>query len=214
MKFMKILGLAAVMAAAVMALVGPSSAFATGSTAICTTNTTPCTSVLAAGKNIKGTTSGKTAELTTKASGTVKCESTVEGKPTEGTSSTGVMGEVTSLAWAECTLGSEKCTVTSNATPYTSSITRTGTGVGTLTVTQKSGGSVPGATVVCGAIINCNYTINSSGAVLSLLDSTNVAGATAKAEKVALTGTGKACPASTWDAIYFLSEPTSLFLTT
>ncbi len=202
MKYVKILSLAAVAAAALMALIGPSSALATGSTALCKKNETPCATgnLYPSGTVIKGATkAGSKALLTTKASGTVECDSSFVANTT-ATTANPLPVDITALTWVNCTLNGNPCTVTSVNLPYSADLTDTSPPPADLTVTGN-----PGATVTCGVIINCTYTASSP--VLKVTGG-EAGVANAAAEKVALTGTGKACPNATWDGTYFLSEPT------
>ncbi len=205
MKYVKSLSLAAVAAAALMALVGPSSALATGSTALCKANETPCATgnLYPSGTVIKGVTAaGGKALLTTKASGTLQCDSSFEAHTT-ATTANPLPVDITALTWTNCDLGSP-CTVTSVNLPYSADLTDTSPPPADLTITGN-----PGATIVCGAIINCTYTASSP--VLKVTGG-EAGVAKAVAEKVALTGVGKACPNSTWDATYFLTSPNPVWV--
>jgi hypothetical protein len=138
MEHLKILGLAAVAATALIALIGPSSAAASGSTALCKANETPC----AAAKTVPaGTTVTGRLVFGTKAiiSGSVNVEcarSTISG-PTGGTA-TPVVGTIVFLTFTEC-VGCKK--VTAEKLPYSATITHTGAGHGTLTIQSHGSGS-------------------------------------------------------------------------
>lgn len=103
MKYIKMLGLAAVVAGAFMAFVGAGSASATGF--LCTTNTTPCTSKAAVNTEIKSKLKSAKAILTA-GFGKVECsKSEVNGhtKTTgEGGSAGLAEGPITTLAFSEC----------------------------------------------------------------------------------------------------------------
>ena len=62
----------------------------------------------------------------------------------------------------------------------------------------------------CGTVIQCTY---SSSLMLGAITGQTASAANIKFVKAPLTGVGKTCPASTFDATYFLSEPSVVFLT-
>jgi hypothetical protein len=211
MRNLKILGLAVVAVTALMALSGTSSAFA-ANTKLCKENVASCPAAKTYPANtvLKGATQASPtagAKLVTNL-GTVICDSSVEGKTNEA-EGTPLKGEVTSLTFSNCTItvggNTTSCTVTTLHTPYPSSITATGSGNGTLTAT-KAAPNAPGATVVCGSIINCNFekesvTLNVFGGAPGV--------AFAEAKEVALGRSGATCPLSAkWTANYFLTSPT------
>jgi hypothetical protein len=219
MRNLKILGLALVAATALMALVGASSAMATQ---LCKVNESPCskanmyeTGTVLAGETKSGTATWggvtEAAKLATNL-GNVLCDSSVEGKTT-ATETTPLPGEVTSLKFTACsiTVGGETtaCSVgggTGNANflPYTSNIVATGGGNGTLNVTAGTLGN-PGATVVCGAIINCTF--SKVPVALPVTGGAPMV-ANALANEIALERAGGKCPSSSkWTARYFLTLP-------
>jgi hypothetical protein len=102
MKYIKMLGLAAVVAGAFMAFVGAGSASAT---VLCNTNTTPCTSKTAANTSITSMLKEGKAVLTA-GFGKLECEtSEVNGHTkteAEGGSAGGASGPITTLAFGSC----------------------------------------------------------------------------------------------------------------
>jgi len=202
MKYIKMMGLAVVAAMAVMAMAGAGTASANGTA--CTTNTSPCTSLLANGTKLSAQLKSGTHATLTSSLGNVTCKKSTVGGVINNAST--AHGEITSLTFTECTLGSTACTVKATAPPYTV------TGVAsnqTLTITQKTGGNVPGALVECGSFINCTF--SNSDITLGFTGGTP---AFIKAEAVSLNRSGGFCPStSTWHAEYEVTSPKTLFLT-
>ncbi len=195
----KIIGLA-IGAAVLFALVSGSNAQA--ATALCKKTESPCSVLnlwLSGTQLSAATTPGSPAQFTTKAAGTVSCESTMALKTNEATASFSLAVETQSVSWSGCKLSGSACTVTSIFFPTSGSLTNAGAGIGLLTPT---GGSF---SVVCGVIINCTYTPNGptlefSGGGIPYV----------RADAELLLGTGKACPASTWDGKYWISQPSGV----
>jgi hypothetical protein len=200
-KYVKILGLTAVAAMAVMAFVGAGTASAT---TLCKSGGSP-EAGCGAGKgeinaetdNIEGTSSNAilTSSLTD-----VTCK--VSETKINPTSSTGapILGTVENLNFKEdCTTASgTSCTVTVVNLPYSSSLEGTA-----LTVTDPIGA---GATVKCGFLINCTFTTKS--ATLNIVNGTP---SVAKAEGVKLEREGGFCPETAeWHATYSTTAPTGL----
>jgi hypothetical protein len=219
MKHLKVLGLAMVVGAALMAIVGVSSASALENSTLCKTNTATCPAAeqYGAGTVISGATaSGANATLTTK-TWSIQCASTVLGATSGSATVTEgpVAGSITSLGWSGCTvIGSspvQNCTVSSVNLPYNAGVQTEGLqGSGSLTAAAHSGGGNPGATLVCGEMLNCTYTTASAK-----LAGTGGAAGTANvvASKIALTGSGSKCPAgATWSAKYVLSSPSTVWV--
>ena len=211
MKYLKMLSLAAIAAASLMALVGVGSASAAE---LCSTSTTPCSGT----KYESGTPLHANLESGTKATLTnsitnVTCEaSTVEGKTTSnGGSGVAITGEITNLTFTtNCkTASGTACTVTVINKPYPATISGGGTAAGatsTLTVSDPSGA---GATVVCGFLINCTFT--TTDASLSVKNEAD--GSPTATASVILTRSGGICPStSTWDAAYDITNPSPLFI--
>lgn len=205
MKHLKMMGLAIVAALAVMAMAGAGTASASGTA--CTTNTTPCGSLLANGTKITAQLKAGTDAVLTTNIGNVTClKSTVGGVLNTANPA---HGEITSLTFTECTLNGNICTVKATPPPYTVTGIATGGGNGDLTITQKTGGNVPGASVECGIFINCTF---SSGDIT--LGFTGGTPPIIKAASVPLSRSGGICPStSLWDAEYEMTSPKTLFLT-
>jgi len=208
MKQFKMLGLAAVAALGLMAMVGAGTASATE---LCSTNTSPCTGTMyPAGTVVSAQLkAGTVANLTNPISNVICQKSTTAGKTTNtGEKGVAVTGTIESLTFTECkTASGVACTVKTLNIPYSASITATGSGNGTLTVTSGGTGN-PGATVVCGTLINCSF--STASAVLGV---TGGGPAIAKANAIALTPSGGICPLeSHWDAEYEVKEPNPLFI--
>lgn len=210
MRYIKMLGLAAVAALAVMAVVGAASASAT---TVCT-SPEPCPTAHSAGGKmyepndvIVGTSTNATL---TSSLGNVTCKHSETALKLTTTGSTGVavQGDVISLTFTECTLdpaGSE-CVVTVQNLPYAAEATVGTAPNGTLKVTSGGSGN-PGANVECAGVINCTF----SNTVFNLpVDGGNPAKVTAS--KVGLLRSGGLCPnEATWDATY--SSTTPVYLT-
>jgi hypothetical protein len=229
MRHLKILGFAIVAMTALSALGGPSSALG-AKTKLCKENVAACpaaktypsgTMVSVETKDGTGTW-GNITEAATLATnlGTIVCDSTaglkttqLEGEP--------LKADVTSLDFNGCEilLGggvTEVCSVgggsgNANNLPYKSSLTATGSGNGKLTAESGTGGN-PGATIVCGAIINCTF----SKATVTLPFTGGVPmSASFEASSITLERAGGKCPTSAkWLAQYFLTVPNeNVFLT-
>ena len=148
------LGLAAIAAMAAMAFVGAGSAMATGNTALCNTNTTPCTSltgplhfVSVAEPELVTTTPNLTIKcLSGLGTGTAEGLSIASGKPAGVT--------VNELLWTGCyTVGSptHNCTVTTEVKGLIDVLKSAAANLGTATALLTK------VKVVCGAIISCAY---------------------------------------------------------
>ena len=208
MKYLKMVGLAAVAAAALMAVVGAGTASATE---LCSTNTTPCTGTkYGTGTTLKASlVTGTEAVLSTNLD-TVKCAaSTVEGKTTSagGSGATVVKGEIVSpsgLTFTSCkdSFGNT-CEVKAVNLPYNAEVSGSGEAA-ELVVTSTAGA---GATVKCGSIINCTFTTKSASLAVKGLATPPVA----SAEGISLARTGGLCPStSTWTAKYQITTPSPL----
>jgi len=211
MKNLKMLGLAAVAAMALMAMVGAGTASATE---LCSTNTSPCTGT----KYLSGTTisaqlkAGTGAVLTNSISNVTCKKSTVDITTTSsggsGVAVTGTAPKTTGLTFSECTNSfGETCTAEVVDLPYSGSVTATGKGNGSMTV-QADGSGNPGAKVVCGSLINCTF--KTASATLTV---TGGNPAIAAANAIELTREGGFCPTtSKWDAEYEVTAPKPLFV--
>lgn len=207
MRYLKVLGLAAVAAMAVMAFLGASSASAT---VLCTQTLTTCpgghetNEMYEPGDIIVGTATN--ARLTSDLAN-VKCsnsETEAELETTGGASET-VTGTIIGLNFTGCKTEQVipvNCTVTVNNLPYNTEVHWTEGHNGQLTVTSGGGGN-PGATVVCIGVINCTF----SNTLFSLpIDGGNPAKVTAN--KVNLLRNGGLCGNEAfWDATYESTTP-------
>lgn len=151
MRYIKMLGLAAIAAIAVLAFMGASSASAT---VLCEANEDPCEEPLASGTVLKG----ETEEAGTYEGGELKgkCSSSFAAKTTSsGGKESPVTAEITSLTFSSCT-GS--CSVVKAANlPYAASMNATGEGNGKMTVEKGSGGGEPAVDLTCGKESPCRY---------------------------------------------------------
>jgi hypothetical protein len=219
MKLIKMLGLAMVAAVAAMAFVGVSSASATE---LCSTNTSACTGTMyPAGTAISGT-SAK-AELKTKGglvNPTVTCtKSTTSGKTTNlGKAGEAVTGVIETLTFEGCTNSVDGKTCTANTTnflepskPWNASVTASGGGNGTLTVTKGEKGN-PGGTFNCSSLAapECSYSTEKAS-----LTVTGDTPATATAKEIPLKSVAPSSfgcpPEGFWSATYSLT-PSPLFI--
>ncbi len=216
MNHLKILGLAVIAAAALTAFVGVGSASAT---ALCkegnmATNVCPSGQSFPSGTVIKAKTGGtRTAKLVTNLSNII-CDSEAQGKTTSAATpgAAPLPGEITALSFTNCIVEgtAQGCTVATNAPPYAASIVWTASTVGNFIVTQKAGGNKPGATVVCGTVINCEFSVAEANLAASSTEA-GVGSLVAAGIELAV-GTGGKCPKSAkWSAIYGVTEPSAKF---
>jgi hypothetical protein len=201
MKYIKMLGIAALAALAVMAVVGTGTAAA--NTKVC--KNAAGTECYAAGTKISATSTH--AVLTTNLTNVTCTSSTVGGLLTN----TSGHGEITSFTFSGCiaTSNGSACTVKTLNLPYTATATSEG-GKDVLTVSPKAGGGNPGAQVSCpGAFIECTFT--TPHIVLDVSDSTQPA--QIHAVKEPLNRSGGFCPSeSFWDATYNVTQPNPLYI--
>jgi hypothetical protein len=208
MKYIKMLGLAAVAAMAITAFAGAASASASE---LCSTNTSPCTGTkYGAGTTLEAT---STSSVLTTSGGfinpVVTCtHSALKGSVTNaGGKGLNVVGTINSLTFTGCTYSGGKCTMTATGTSYLATGIATGGGNGILTVEKDTGG-VPGASVSCEGLLTCDY--SSSDISFSL-----TGGNPAKivANKVLLSGGAFPCPTqASWTATWTVLKPSPLFL--
>ena len=202
-------------------LSSPTSVFLTdpGKTKLCKANEIPCStgvSIYPSGTVLRGATAaGSPALLKIPSLGEVECASSMQ-MMTTAESGEPLPAEVTALGWSGCkVVGKEQtCTVETVSLPFgaTVSATEGGGGGGTIVVKAGAEGGEPGATVVCGTIVNCTYS-NASSTLAYTGGAAGTANMTATA--VPLTGTGVKCGSgATWTAKYVLSEPSPIFATT
>jgi hypothetical protein len=223
MKYVKMLGLAAIAAAALMAFVGASSASATvlckvAGTGSPTGTTCPAGEALGVGAEIHAVLESGTSATLTGEPGTEKVivcnESTVKGEVTaEGSATATAKGNITALTFGKCTspsLGGTACTVTTLKGGTLEAHWISGTHNGTLT---SNGAEV---TTSCNSIfgaIHCIFTTNSS--TIGTLNGSATTGKTATFEafEVPLTqvATNALCPSEAgWDGKYEVTTPDTL----
>jgi hypothetical protein len=215
MKYVKMLGLATVAAAALMAFVGASSASAT---VLCTTNpvavptgtTCPANQAEPAGTEIHAvsegnlvlTTGSEFTEITCK-KGTVKGKTSNEGSATET-----VKGAAETITWEECSTPNGACTVTT-VKPGTLEVHWIeGTHNGTLTSTGAE------ITSNCASIfgnIHCIYKAENED--LGTITGGNPATADFESTPVNIIATSGLCPSGPkWDAKYEITTPKPLYI--
>ena len=213
MKYVKMLGLAAVAAAALTAFVGASSASAT---VLCTT---PGTGTPTGTTCPEGWAAGPTHEIhavnTTNATLTsnesfkpnIVCEvSTVKGHPeNEGSATETVRGAIEVLTFEKC--GESEVKVLNKGSleihwiEGTHNGTLTGTGQEITTVTPSIFGN-----------IHCIYKTNSTH--LGVLNGGETASLTAASKPIPHLETSSLCPSGpTWDATYSITTPDHLYVT-
>jgi hypothetical protein len=207
MNHVKILGLAAVVAAAFTAVVGAATASATE---LCSTATTPCSGTMYTPSTHVKAVNTTNAVLTTNLTTYTCTSSTLEGEATGtgGGTTTAVTGKTTAWTLAGCgRTGGEQCTVKA-------------TNLGTFSVTGGSANanakfsynitSNTGWNMTCGFSINCTFTTSSS----TLAGQNQATGMpTIKAENIVLAREGGLCPEiSTFTASYEIVEPTPLYV--
>jgi hypothetical protein len=213
MRYIKMLGLAAVAATAFMALVGVGSAMASGSTTLCKVNELPCASgnQYASGTVIEGKASNVT--LLSNIGNVVCTTSNTSLKTTGAALAAPLTGEITALTFASCTFNGLSCTVTSVHTPYSASLLHTASTMnGTLTV-KSSGAGEPGATVSCPGL-KCVFGAEPTLTVDGATGTTAATAARVLASEVPLTIKTEEgfleCPETAkWDATYVDTTPTT-----
>ncbi len=179
-------------------------------TVLCPKNETACVEPFPEGTEFELTTS-KLSMATNLAN--VNCAATLKGKTTsEGGESEPVTAEVTSLSFSSCVVegSAQTCTVSAINLPYAGKFETITSPNGSFSFSSGGSGN-PGATYVCGTIINCSFSV--ATATLSV---TGGEPATAKANGIALTtGTGSKCPKSAkWNGEFSFKLPNAgkLFL--
>jgi hypothetical protein len=191
MKYMKMLGLVAVAAAALMAFAGSASA----------------TELYGGTGTLKNPTldfslkSGTSASLVNTAGESLDTctESTVKGTATTGSSTTNPTGSITTLSWGKCTFTTDTVTLGKLEVVH-----NTGTTNGTVKADAEIGVTIN--TVFFGS---CVYGVK-SGTTLGTLTGNAAGSATFDANAVAvkLTGSAFACPeTSNWTGTYVSTEP-------
>lgn len=213
MRHLKMLGLAAVAALAVMALVGAGSASAS---VLCKVkpsaeNKCPAGETLPKGTAIEGTSSH--AELVNTGKPNVLCEaSSVGGTTTSaGSSKENVKGSITTLTFTKCKTTSGtivSCTVNAQGLPYSAEVLSSAVvGNGTMNVSKGK------ASVSCGfGILQCVF-----GAPSLSLAVTGGNPAMVVANEATMTLEKESgfeeCPSSSnWNATYTVTNPTALWV--
>jgi len=192
MKYMKILGLAAMALAALMAMAGTASATSITSPAGTTYTST-----------IKAENEG-TITLTSVFGGfgAVSCKkSTVEGKVETHGAAVTAGGKITGLTFTECSGGTPTSPVT---TPGTLEVHRNADGSGALT--SKSASVVIHGT----AFGTCTFTTSSTGTSLGTLTTTTQTGGKATLDIKA--SIASACGTGTWEGSYVVTTPSTLLI--
>ncbi|HET9677451.1 MAG TPA: hypothetical protein VFP21_08115 [Solirubrobacterales bacterium] len=189
MKYLKMLGLAAVAAMALTAVAGAGSASAHA--VLCKESAIPCGSSYKTGEHITATagTTRFTAGLE------VTCTSS---EATIQVTGAGGEGKMTGLTFGGCKSSLGGCTVTAEGLPYSGEADVSGTGPnGTLTLAGAQAG------VKCEGL-TCTYAVTS----LSLpIDGGSTALVTANGVELKKTGGGFLCPSTVkWDATYSTSN--------
>jgi hypothetical protein len=211
MKYLKMLGLAAVVAGALMAFVGAGTASAS---ALCSTATNPCTSKWALNTNIDfSLKSGTSAKLTDTAGNTLDTctASTVQGTLTANPDASGfATGVNTAITWGTA---STPCTVTTDTVK-----------LGKLKISAEDdlgNGNLfaDEATEVTISIFGttCNYGISAGNKIGTLKEGTGTAAVfTANAVAQKLAGNFLCPETSKWVAEYVLTSPstTTAFIST
>jgi hypothetical protein len=212
MKYLKMLGLAAI---AALALTAFGAGSASAATHLCSTNTSPCTgTIYGAGTALSGKLKAGTNAVLTNSLDQVTCtSSSVSGEITEATNGAGnVTGKFTSVTFTGCTdQNGSNCTVETKNLPWHAEGTTEGTksnGNGKLDVKSNGTGS-PEAKVVCGGFLSCTF-----GTELATLGVTGGNPAFIKAAGINLgLISGFFCPSSaTWDAEYEVTAPKPLYV--
>jgi hypothetical protein len=202
-KYVKILGLAAVAAMAVMAFVGAGTASAT---TVCATGGSPQAGCPAGKGEYDGAINAtSTNPLLTNSITNVTCEHSATTIDPATSTGTPISGEVTALSFSgNCkTASGTACTVEVLNLPYPGTVESLGGGKSDLIVKDPTGA---GAKVVCGFLINCTFTTKEA-----TLTMTNGSPSTATASKIVLTRSGGFCPATAeWDATYSVTSPSGL----
>jgi len=205
MKYVKMLGLAAVAAMAFMAFAGAGSASAATST-LCSTATNPCTSAYPIGTVLDFSLEPeKSAELVTTDKKTVldKCSgSTVKGKLERDSRTTPTAqlagGKLTELTWTGCTFP------TKTLTPIEGGLEVEGLAGGNGTIKSFGEIRVTIQTVLFGS---CVYGVT-AGTHLGTLTEGKPATIDAEAVAKKLSGSEAACPeTSLWTGKYIQTEP-------
>jgi hypothetical protein len=199
MRYLKILGLAAIVAAAVMALAGAGTA---GATVFCPTTSTPCNGVpYEVGTSVDAKIAKNAKFETTTGEVWVECaEGTLKGKIAhQGSESETVLGTIEELTWAKC---SRKTATVANGFYEVHSIAGTDNGTVTGGNSEVTVEAFPGVT--------CTYSVERE-------DLGTLKGGLAPTLEIATTVTKTAgsflCPKlAKWTAEYKWNEPLPLYV--
>ena len=214
MRYLKIIGIAAVAAMAITAVAGVGTAPA--ATKLCAqvdgTNGNGCPGQKREpGNNVHIEAKSTNATLTTSITNVICEESATTLHADTSTNvepNTSITGAVTALSFTKCkTSSGTACTVEviglSGGGTYPSHLLGTSDGLTDHSRLQVTGGK---AKVVCGFLINCTFSTTSA-----VLNGVNGSPTTFTASKVKLNSEGGFCPATAeWDAIYSVTTPTGL----
>ena len=198
MKYVKMLGLAAVAAAALMAFVGSSTASAT---VLCSTTTTPCNSLVKVGTKIGFVAEGPTLlKETAPPGGKGETLDECEGSDVTGELTTSNTGPITTLDWTGC-----KFTTT---TIELGKLEITGPLTGTSNGTVKADAEIK-VTISIPLFGSCVYGVK-AGTSLGTLTEGKPATFDALAVAIKLSGSSFTCPeTSNWSGSYTMNEPAS-----
>jgi hypothetical protein len=197
MKHVKMLGLAAVAAAALMAFVGASTASAT---VLCANNSSPCNSVYKTGTKIEASVEG-TAVLTTNFKNIECTESTVSGK-TENESGATIEGKVSTLTFKSCNCEVKVLKAGSLSIAWTSGSN------GTL---RSSGAEITAECESAFGNVHCIYATNNTD--LGTLTGGTTAKMDISSADIPRLPTNFLCDeTANWDANYKVTSPDSLFV--
>lgn len=194
MKHVKTLGLAAVAAMALMALVGAGTASATGGV-LCSTATDPCTAPWSTPQPLVFSLQGSAHLEDTNGNTLDTCTgSTVEGELTSNKSGGEATGKNTNIAWSSCSA------TTDTTKPGKLRITALANGNGTLYSDEE-------IKVTINIFGSCEYGVT-NGVDLGTLTEGKGTSAVFHAEAIATRLSGFICPTTAkWTATYVLTTP-------
>jgi hypothetical protein len=204
MKYLKMLGLAAIAALAFAAIAGAGTASAAKLCKTAPNKSGVCEGGhYASGTTFEATSTNPVLTVVSGATSQVTCShSTVSLKSTATEGTPGVPGEITHLGFTGCkTALGFSCTV-STTSGYTGELTST-------TLTAKGSAET---SVVCAGFLSCKYKPKAAGVSLSFTAG-NPAKFTATEQELELIAGGEGCgTGAKWDATYTLTSPTALWV--